>query len=154
MTAQQIRFVKQNLPHAIQAGAKFALNPTVILAQAAIESGWGNSRLAKEARNFFGLTAYGCPNEFWQGKKIQAGTAPHTLPFRLYLNPANSFFDFARLIRNRYRMAWQMSEDLEAYAKEIAYSAYLSEANGDNREIYRRTMIACGKTIQAIVQLL
>lgn len=30
----------------------------------------------------------------------------------------------------------------EAYAKEIAYSPYISEQNGDNRDLYRRNIIA------------
>lgn len=154
MTATQIRFVKQNLPHAIAAGAAFAMNPIVILAQAALESGWGESRLAKEAKNFFGLMAYGCSNEFWQGKKFQAGNSPDSMKFRLYMKTENSFMDFARLIRNKYRSAWQMSNKPEAYAKEIAYSMYITELNGDNRELYRKSVVSCAGTIRAIVELI
>ena len=62
MKPAQINFVKECLPAAVSAGAAFNLNPLVILAQAAFESGWGTSNLAKECRNYFGLTAYGCSN--------------------------------------------------------------------------------------------
>ncbi|MFQ9020533.1 MAG: hypothetical protein ACLR6J_02165 [Parabacteroides merdae] len=59
--------------------------------------------------------------------------------FRRYDTRENSFLDFARLIRNNYRSAWQVgSNDPQAYAKEIAYSPYVSELNGDNREAYRQ----------------
>lgn len=56
MKPAQINFVKECLPAAVSAGAAFNLNPLVILAQAAFESGWGTSNLAKECRNYFGLT--------------------------------------------------------------------------------------------------
>lgn len=69
MTAQQISFVRDSLPAALAAGTAYNMNPSVILAQAAFESGWGTSQLAREAHNFFGITAYGCSNEHWHGQK-------------------------------------------------------------------------------------
>lgn len=58
-----------------------------------------------------------------------------------------SFLDFARLIRSGYHRAWSFSRQPEAYAKEIAYSPYISEQNGDNREQYRRSLIAIHEMI-------
>ena len=52
MKPAQISFVKECLPAALSAGAAFNLNPLAILAQAAFESGWGTSNLAKECRNW------------------------------------------------------------------------------------------------------
>ena len=69
MKPAQINFVKECLPAAVSAGAAFNLNPLAILAQAAFESGWGTSNLAKESRNYFGLTAYGCSNAYWQWRE-------------------------------------------------------------------------------------
>ena len=153
MTAQQISFVKASLPAAIAAGAAFNMNPSVILAQGAFESGWGTSELALRARNFFGLTAYGCSNAYWHGGKTTVKASSYSLDFRRYDTRENSFLDFARLIRNNYRSAWQVSNDLQAYAKEIAYSPYISELNGDNRETYRHSIIQIAQTIQAIMAL-
>ena len=134
MKPAQINFVKECLPAAVSAGAAFNLNPLVILAQAAFESGWGTSNLAKECRNYFGLT--------------------YPLNFRRYDTRENSFLDFARLIRNNYRSAWQVSNNPQAYAKEIAYSPYISELNGDNRETYRHSIIQITQTIQAVMALI
>ncbi len=59
-------FVKRFLPEAEAAEKRFHLNPVVMLAQAAIESGWNESNLAKLHRNLFGITGYAIPsNEFW-----------------------------------------------------------------------------------------
>lgn len=44
-------FVKRFLPEAEAAEKRFHLNPVVMLAQAAIESGWNESNLAKLHRN-------------------------------------------------------------------------------------------------------
>ena len=75
-SANQLR--KECLPAAVSAGAAFNLNPLAILAQAAFESGWGTSNLAKECRNYFGLTAYGCSNAYWHGGKttVKASSYP------------------------------------------------------------------------------
>ena len=64
-----------------------------------------------------------------------------------------SFLDFARLIRNNYRSAWQVSHHMEAYAKEIAYSPYISELNGDDRETYRRSLVQIAATVRAVIEL-
>ena len=48
----------------------------------------------------------------------------------------------SRLIRSAYPRAYHFSFQPEAYAKEIAYSPYISEQNGDNRDLYRRNIIA------------
>lgn len=153
-TALQIRFVKDSLPAALAAGTAFAMNPNMILAQAAFESGWGQSRLSTDCCNFFGLTAYGCSNAYWHGARRTVQTSSYSLDFRCYASRQDSFMDFARLIRNSYRRAWQMSNDPQAYAKEIAYSPYLSELCGDDRETYRRSLVQIERTIQAVIELL
>ena len=154
MTAQQISFVKNSLQAAVSAGASFNMNPTVILAQAAFESGWGMSKLATGSNNYFGLTAYGCSNQYWHGGKTTVNTGSYSLDFRRYDTRENSFLDFARLIRNNYCTAWQASNNPEAYAHEIAYSPYISELNGDDRETYRQSLIQMEKTVRAIVEII
>ena len=46
-----------------------AIPPSLVLGQAAIESGWGTSRLAKDAHNFFGIMCFkpGCGIAFDRG---------------------------------------------------------------------------------------
>ena len=69
MKAKQVDFISSYLPLARKAGESFRINPVVILAQAVIESGWGQSDLAREHHNFFGITAYGKKNVWWKGGK-------------------------------------------------------------------------------------
>jgi flagellar protein FlgJ len=143
------QFVTQYYPLAQAAGEKYSLNPTVILAQAAHESGWGGSFMARVRRNFFGITAGGHPNVYWDGTK-QASQVNPKLIFRVYKTEQDSFMDFARLITMNYKKAAAVSNDSTQYAKAIAYSPYISEQNGDNRPLYEKTVIANAKYIDSM----
>lgn len=149
MTKQE--FIKQYLSPAQQAGETFGINPVIILAQSAIETGWGESTLAQVHNNFFGITAYGRPNAFWKGAKTNLSdgdTAKASLSFRCYKTPEDSFMDFARLIHTAYPVAASLSNHPAAYAKEIAYSKYISEVNGDNRAAYQQMLVSICKNIE------
>lgn len=143
-------FIQKFLPAAKAAGKYYNLNPVIILDQAAIESGWGESVLCKVYHNYFGITGYGAPSLYWKGAKtpkVEDGGISH-LQFRIYESDEQSFFDFARLIRTVYSTAASLSYHPEAYAKEIAYSRYISEMNGDNRETYRQLIVSISQYIQ------
>lgn len=66
-------FVKMYGEAARTAGELFGMNPVVILAQGAIESGWGESVLAVKYHNFFGIAGYGVANAYWHGGKTDLG---------------------------------------------------------------------------------
>ena len=146
MTKQD--FVNKFYPAAKAAGAEFNINPVVILAQAAIESGWGESKLSSY-NNFFGITAYGRINNYWHGGKIQL--AENGLTFRRYDTMENSFMDYCRLIRGSYRTSADLSFHPAAFAKSIAYSKYISEVNGDNRASYQILMEKLSASIATLI---
>lgn len=112
---KKINFLHTCWEAAAEAEKLFGMNARIILAQGALESGWGTSMLATEHHNFFGLMGYGASNAYWHGQRATFETAYGTHHF---------------------------SFQPEAYAKEIAYSPYISEQNGDNRDLYRRNIIA------------
>ena len=114
-------YISTHLADAQSAGDRFHLNPIILLAQAALESGWGTSRLAREANNHFGITGYGASNAFWHGGLVCS-----------------------------YPQAAAMSRFPADYAKAIAYSPYISELNGDNRERYRETLVQLCHEIEPI----
>ena len=136
---KKINFLHTCREAAAEAEKLFGLNARIILAQGALESGWGTSMLATEHHNFFGLMGYRASNAYWHGQRATFETAYGTHHIRHYEATHLSFLDFARLIRNNYRTAWQASHNPEAYAREIAYSPYISELNGADRETYRQS---------------
>jgi len=139
-------FIRAFMPLAREAGAAYGLNPVVILAQAALESGWGGSRLATGYHNFFGITAYGPVNEQWTGEAVSLGK--NSLLFRAYPTARESFLDYARLIRQAYPIAAELTGDPEAFARAISSSRYISEVNGDDREAYRVALCRLCRQIQ------
>lgn len=146
----QQHFITQYLPLARKAGERFGMNPAILLAQAAIETGWGESTLCKEHNNFFGITAYGHHNAFWKGDRtdLSAASDRPSLWFRRYVTAEDSFLDFARLIHSAYPVAATLTFQPPAYAKEIAYSKYISEVNGDNRTAYQRMLVSISRSIE------
>lgn len=142
-------FIRTCYPFAREAGEAFRINPVVILAQAAIESGWGQSDLSVLHHNFFGITAYGLKNVWWRGEGIELGA--HSLRFRVYDTPKDSFMDYARLIRHAYTPAADVSHDPQAFARAISCSRYISEVNGDNREAYRILLVRLCRQIARII---
>lgn len=137
-------YITKYFPLAKTAANRYDINPVIILAQGALESGWGTSSLAVNANNFFGVTAGGKQNQYWGGKTVKTSKG---LIFRKYDSPEQSFYDFARLIREAYTSAANKSNDFYAYARIIAYSKYISEQNGDNRPAYMAGIIANAKFI-------
>ena len=100
--------------------------------------------------NFFGLTGYGVANAYWHGGKTDQDK-PGGLLFRRYDSPENSFLDFARLIATVYKQAAAVSHYPRAYAREIAYSRYISEVNGDNRAAYCKMLESIAQSLVPIV---
>ena len=149
MKAEQVDYISSYLPLARKAGESFRINPIVILAQAVIESGWGQSDLAREHHNFFGITAYGKKNVWWNGEGFELGV--HSLRFRVYDTPQDSFMDYARLIRSAYPFAADVSDDPKAFARKIAYSKYISEVNGDNRAAYQALLVKVCRKIRKLI---
>lgn len=144
-------FTTTYYPMAVAAGLRFGIEPKIILAQAAIESAWGASYSARVRKNFFGITAAGSSNEFWDGS-YSVSKNQYRLKFRVYKTPQDSFYDFARLISSKYKAAHAVNNDSTAYAKAIAYSPYISENNGDNRENYRKMIISSFQSISNILK--
>lgn len=93
----------------INAGKGFVL-PSVCIAQAALETGWGGSSLMTKANAYFGIKADG-----WNGKVYSSATnevyngntVTITAAFRAYDTPADSVKDYYDLITglSRYRAA-------------------------------------------------
>jgi peptidoglycan hydrolase FlgJ len=148
--SKQVNFVLNYFDIAIKVGKVFGLHPISILAQASIESGWGTSLLATQNNNFFGITAYGKPNAYWNGAKRKSKTSG--LEFRSYKSVEDGFSDFARIISTKYKAAARVSNNIPEYAEKIAYSPYINEKNGDNRVKYKAIIIQSAETILAIAK--
>ena len=91
---KKINFLHTCREAAAEAEKLFGMNARIILAQGALESGWGTSMLATEHHNFFGLMGYGASNAYWHGQRATFETAYGTHHFRHYEATHLSFLEF------------------------------------------------------------
>jgi flagellar protein FlgJ len=130
-------FVAQLLPHATAAAAALGVEPRVLLAQAALETGWGSTvpqhADGASAHNLFGIKA----GAVWRGARTAQWTLEHEhgvavrrrADFRAYPSSAASFADYVELIGNtpRYAAALASAENPEAYAHAVQAAGYATD---------------------------
>lgn len=144
-------FVDAVLPYARAAAEKIGVTPAVLVAQAALETGWGKHVPAAadgaSSNNLFGIKA----GKDWSGARVSVPTVEYRdgvatrerASFRAYGSIAASFDDYAKLISQhpRYQQALAKAGDPAAYlaglqkagyATDPAYAAKIGELLGRN----------------------
>jgi len=132
-------FVKAILPAAKQAAEKLGITPLVLVAQAALETGWGQrvprSGSGGSSYNLFGIKS----GAGWQGAEVKVPTLeykdgiakPELASFRAYGSVQASFADYAHFVQShpRYRQALESNGDPQAYAKALQDAGYATDPN-------------------------
>lgn len=130
-------FVKRLLPHARRAARLLGVAPEVLIAQSALETGWGRHVMRDAAgqasNNLFGIKATGG----WAGEKVRVSTLEYrdgvarreTAAFRGYQDEAASFADYVRLIGDnpRYRQAVANADSPEGYLRGLQKAGYATD---------------------------
>ncbi|MDE8603866.1 flagellar assembly peptidoglycan hydrolase FlgJ [Marinomonas sp. RSW2] len=130
-------FVDNLWPHAQQAADKLGVNPKAILAQAALETGWGKYPIAKEdgaaSFNLFGIKA----DSRWQGDRAVVNTLEfrdgvakrEKAAFRAYDSFSQSFDDYADFLSSseRYKDALQAGDDASMFAASLLKGGYATD---------------------------
>lgn len=162
-------FIRTYLPHAEAAGRELGVDPHALLAQAALETGWGKSVPCNTngecSFNLFGIKATGR----WNGDSVSVPTIEFEegIPvrkaerFRAYASPADSFRDYANLIRNnpRYENALGTGSDVASFASALQRGGYATDPAYANkivnvakelRELSSRTDRTAGDTYAGV----
>jgi hypothetical protein len=121
-------FIEKIAPFAVANAKDSGIPASLTIAQAALESNWGASRLAAEGNNLFGMKGSGPAGslilpttEYRGGKSVTVNAA-----FRKYRSWAESIADHARLLSaNRYAGAIRKSGPEAARA--VAAAGYASD---------------------------
>jgi flagellar protein FlgJ len=130
-------FVRDLWPHAARVAERLNVAPEGILAQAALETGWGAHVIARDngasSNNLFGIKAGGG----WAGGSVSRptieyidGVAEYRVEkFRAYPDIAATFDDYARLIEEnpRYSSVRDRGGDPEAFARALQDSGYATD---------------------------
>jgi len=145
-------FIRQLLPHATQAAKELGIDPKVILAQAALETGWGRSLI----KNSNGSTSFNLFNikadKSWTGKQAQVSALEFdqgiakkvNSGFRAYSSFKESFADYVDFIKTnpRYGEALKQVNNGERYLQELQQAGYATDPNYANKimAIYRNNL--------------
>lgn len=90
-------FIAAVAPYAIVDMERRGIYASVTIAQAIIESGWGNDSIAVNYKNFFGMKSFSrnsSGNEFWDGSEVNLNASEGgTDYFRVYDSLKNSVYD-------------------------------------------------------------
>lgn len=119
---------------AFDTGKQYGIPYEAILAQAALESSLGKSRLTTEANNFFGIKAgTSWTGPVWTGNTQEEGAGGNytvKAAFRAYPNPEEGFRGYGEFIRSldRYSGALQYPQDPFRYIEEIKAAGYATDS--------------------------
>lgn len=130
-------FMATMLPLAKDAAARIGVDPAVLVAQAALETGWGKSIMRQQdgssSHNLFGIKATGS----WEGAQARAITSEfrdgkmvkETAAFRSYDSFADSFHDLVSLLQNnnRYKEVVNSADNPEQFVKELQKAGYATD---------------------------
>jgi len=137
LTLSKDDFISRLRPHAEAAARELGVDPNALLAQAALETGWGRSVPCNAngecSFNLFGIKA----GSQWSGATVnvptlefEEGVAVRKVErFRAYDSPADSFRDYAALIRDssRYANARGAGDNVEAFAAALQQGGYATD---------------------------
>jgi flagellar protein FlgJ len=131
-------FVDKLWPMAEKAAKDLGVSTGVLVSQAALETGWGQSILAtveKSSHNLFNIKA----DSRWEGEKISKESLEYenniavnkTSHFRSYSNYQDSFNDYVKFIKEnpRYGEALQKVNNSEQYLHGIHQAGYATDPN-------------------------
>lgn len=118
-------FFRANLENARRVSERTGIDPRLVLAQTALETGYGRSA---PNNNFFGIKGLGRTLQTQEFRDGQMRTEDAS--FRSYENPAQSFDDYASLMlrSSRYEPV-RAAQGLEAQIAAMAASGYATDPN-------------------------
>jgi flagellar protein FlgJ len=130
-------FVQQLWPQAEKAAAELGLPVEALLAQAALESGWGGKMIrhanGDNSHNLFGIKA----DNRWSGDRVAVSTIEYEQGvavrkkafFRAYSSFEESFNDYANFVKSspRYEEAHQSATSPDNYFRKLQHAGYATD---------------------------
>lgn len=128
------KYIKQYSGIAIQHQKKYRIPASITLAQGLLESGAGQSELARKSNNHFGIK---CHSD-WRGGRVYHDDDLRGECFRKYKTPEQSYEDHARFLveRPRYASLFKLHPtDYKGWAKGLQKCGYATDRAYANRLI-------------------
>jgi len=136
-------FIQDLWPQAQDAGTLLGVDPRHLIAQAALETNWGQNlpqdSSGGTSNNLFGVKA----SAAWTGAAVNNGTqefqngiaSSTTARFKAYATPTQSFQDYVALLRDnpRYSAALNTGSDVHAFASALQRGGYATDPDYANK---------------------
>lgn len=146
-------FVAAILPHAKAAARALGVNPLLLTAQAALETGWGKSVIrdggGTSTHNLFNIKA----DRAWSGERAQVNTLEYRdgaavkerAQFRSYGSFAESFADYVNFLKHnpRYEQALAAAGADEDFAHNLQRAGYATDPQ------YAQKILAIAQQLRA-----
>ena len=130
-------FIQTLLPYAQKAAKALGVSPEVMIAQSALETGWGQKIIQKADQqssfNLFNIKSH----QDWQGESVNKSSlevedgvgVKRNSNFRAYPNLQESFKDYTDFIskNKRYEQALQKGNSAENYIDELQQAGYATD---------------------------
>ena len=152
--ADRISFVKSLEPYAEHAASQLGVSSDTLIAQAALETGWGQhvpaSSNGSSSFNLFGIKAGGG----WNGDAVSAQTTEYSLgssssisqPFRAYSSVQQGVNDYVTLLQRsaHYQRALGTGDDVSAFGSALARGGYATDP------VYVQKLQATAASVKAL----
>jgi len=136
-------FINTMRPYAEEAAGKLGIPANILLAQSALETGWGNKVIqhgdGKNSHNLFGIKA----DQRWDGQHVNVSSLEYIdgkakrefSNFKVYDSYKQSFEDYVDFIKgnDRYSSALQSNDNGEAYIKALQDAGYATDPQYANK---------------------
>ncbi|QQX81751.1 flagellar assembly peptidoglycan hydrolase FlgJ [Shewanella sp. KX20019] len=133
----QDEFVSRLYPHAEKAAKELGTTAEVLIAQSALETGWGQKMVkgtaGQQSNNLFNIKA----DNRWKGDKAQVNTLEYEqgvavkqkADFRVYDDIGQSFNDFVSFVSNseRYQDAMKKAANPQAFVQSLQDAGYATD---------------------------
>ena len=130
-------FIRHLLPMAERAAQSSGINPKVMIAQAALETGWGNHMIEGDngspSFNLFGIKA----DQRWNGESVNIATTEfregvkmsERADFRAYPDYESGFRDYVSFLQSnpRYQNVIAAAEDPDLFATRLQEAGYATD---------------------------
>ncbi len=129
-------FVDKLWPHALEASRSTGIPPHFMIAQAALETGWGKAQMknadGSNSHNLFGVKA----GKDWKGPVVEKTTTEYVggvaqkqvARFRAYASYGEAFTDYAKQLSNNPRYAGVLgNQDASAFARGLQQAGYATD---------------------------
>ena len=119
-------YIKKYRDIAVEEMRKYHIPASITLAQGLLESGAGQSTLARKSNNHFGIK---CGSD-WDGKSVRYDDDARNECFRAYKHPKQSYEDHSKFLasRSRYAFLFRLKiTDYKGWAKGLKKAGYATD---------------------------